>query len=96
MESLLRVIVHENTNLRARLKGLEIQNEKQNTPVAVEEVVIPPVHHHAFSSALKHARLRKPLVTQMPTVHTSKRQDNVKHRPNDAPHHPEVAVIAKS
>ena len=27
MESLLRVVVHENTNLWARLEGLEVQNE---------------------------------------------------------------------
>ena len=27
MESLLRAVVHENTNLRARLEGLEVQNE---------------------------------------------------------------------
>ena len=52
--------MHENTNLRARLEGLEVQNKKQNAPVAVDEVAIPLVHHHASSSALKHAKSPNP------------------------------------
>ena len=43
MESRLRAVVHENTNLRARLKGLEVQKDLQNAPIAVEEIVVPPV-----------------------------------------------------
>ena len=62
MESLLRAVVHENSNLRAHLEGLEVHKEMQNAPVAVDEIVIPPVDHHASSSALKHAKPRKPPV----------------------------------
>mgnify|MGYP004636422153 CR=1 FL=1 len=70
MESLLRAVVHENTNLRARLEGLEVQNEMQNPPVAVEEIAIPPVHHHTSSSVQKHDKLPKPPVKQMSAVHS--------------------------
>ena len=50
MESLLRAVVHENTNLRACLEELEVQNKMQNPPVAVEEITITSVRHHASSS----------------------------------------------
>ena len=99
--------MHENSNLRARLEGLEVHNEMKNPPVAVEEVAIPPVRHHASSSAQKHVKPPKPPVRQMPTVQsdegssstrsvTSRRCENVKNRPKDALHHPEVEPTVKS
>ena len=103
MELLLRAVVHENTNLRARLEGLEIQNEMQNLPVAIEEIAIPPVRHHASSFVQKHVKPPKPPVRQMPTMQsdegssstrsvTSRRRENSRNRPNDAPHHSEVVA----
>ena len=44
MESLLRAVVHDNNNLRARLEGLAIQNEI-NAANAADEVIISPPHH---------------------------------------------------
>ena len=46
MESLLRVVIHDNTALRARLENVEIQWEMQNVPHAVEEVAAHDEDHH--------------------------------------------------
>ena len=86
---------------------MEVQNEIHNPPVAVEEVAIPPVRHHASSSVQKHAKPPKPPVKQIPAMHsdegsssmrsvTSRRRENAKNRPNDVPHHSEVGTQSQS
>ena len=44
MESLLRAVVHDNSNLRAQIESLTAQNEV-HAPNSVDEVIIPPPHH---------------------------------------------------
>ena len=58
IESLLCAVGPENTNLRARLKGLEVQKDLQNAPIAATEIVVPPVAVNASNAAMKHVRLR--------------------------------------
>ena len=67
MESLLGAVVHENSNRRVRLEGLEVRNEI-NAPIAADDVIVPPVQHHVSLSAQKNRKLPKPPVRQMPTV----------------------------
>ena len=51
MELLLRVVVYDNTNLRARLEGLELNKSFMNVPTA-EVTTVPPAtdYHHASTS----------------------------------------------
>ena len=44
MESLLRAVVHDNNNLRARIENLTVQNEV-HAPNAADEVIVSPPHH---------------------------------------------------
>ena len=73
MESLLYVIVHDNTNLRACLEGLEVNKDLLNVPITTKETAILPVvvHPHASTSALKeknHARPPKLPMKPLPTI----------------------------
>ena len=101
MESLLRAVVHDNNNLRARLEGLVIQNEV-NAPNAADEVIVSPPHHISVT-VQKNGKPPKPPARQMPAVHsdegsssmrsvTFRRRENSRSRPNDAPHHSEVGA----
>ena len=103
MESLLRAVVHENTNLRARLEGFEVQKELQNAPIVAMEIDVPPVAANASNPAVKHVRPLRPPVKPQPTIQsdegssstrsvTSRRVENQQQRPNDAPHHPEATA----
>ena len=99
MESLLYAVVHENTNLRARLEGLEIQN----APIVAIEIVVPPVAANASNPAVQHVKPPKPPMRLQPTIQsdegssstrsvTSRRVENQQQKPNDAPHHPEATA----
>ena len=105
MESLLHAMVYENTNLRSRLEGLEVQKDLQNAPIAVEEIAVPPVaiQLNAPNPILKHVKPPKPPLRPQPTIQsdegsssirsvTSRRVENQQQRPNDAPHHPEATA----
>ena len=61
MESLVHDVVHDNTNLQARLKGLELNKSILNVP-AIEKTRVSPatIHPHASTSAQKEKKLVKP------------------------------------
>ena len=91
--------MHDNNNLRARIESLTAQNEV-HAPNIVDEVVIPPPHH---VSVQKNAKPPKPPAKQIPTVYsdkgssstrsvTSRKHENMKSRPNDAPYHSGVGA----
>ena len=62
MESILCAVMYENTNLRAKLEGLEVQKDLQNAPIAATEIVVPSVAANASNPAVKHAKPPKPPV----------------------------------
>ena len=65
MESLVRAVVHDNSNLRAHLKGLEINESYVNVP-ATENTRAPPttVHPHVATSSEKEKKPAK-LLTKL-------------------------------
>ena len=73
MESLLYAVVHENTNLQSRLKGLEVHRDLQNAPVATKEIVPPvAVHLNASNLVVKHVKPPKPPMKPLPIVQSNK------------------------
>ena len=60
MESLVHVIVHDNSNLRARLEGLEINKSYVNV-LAAKKTGVPPAtaHPHASTSTQREKKLAK-------------------------------------
>ena len=68
MESLLRAVVHENTNLQVRLEGLEVQKDLQNAPIVADEIFVPPVVANASIPVVKHVKPSKQLVRPQPTI----------------------------
>ena len=61
MESLFRAVVHDNTNLKARLKGLELKKSCVNVSAA-RDIAIPPAsdYQHTSTSIYKEKKIVKP------------------------------------
>ena len=111
MESLVRVVVHDNSNLRARLEGLKLNKSYMNV-LAAKKTAVPPatVHPYASTSAQKEKNPTKPPKPPMKLLSlvqstkgssstcsaTSRRHKLKKQRPNDVPHHPKAIALSKS